>query len=179
MSYTGNDRFLHHLEMSEQALERAREELSELSGTTANPTTNPTNPDGQPRYDDSATDLIERHIANDEPLLELVREIITRAYEDDELARHADPQYIGAPRADAADAIREYFDEQNPLYEEPTIYLSLIDFALDRCDFGEIVDYQRRRMAENAAAEKADQERESARHSDDGGLLVRPPTATL
>ena len=159
MSYTGNDRFLHHLELSEKALERAREELSNPTGC---------------QYDDRATDLIERHIANDEPLLELVREIITRAYEDDELARLSDPQYIGAPRADAADAIREYFDEQNPLTEEPTVYLSLIDLALDRCDFGEIVDYQRRRMAENETAERADKAA-----SDDTGPLVRPPTATL
>ena len=146
MSYTGNDRFLHHLELSEKALERAREELS--------------NPDGHLRYDERATEIVERHIENakladNTYLLDVARAIIQRAYLDAEEAQREDPTAISAPRADAGDALREYFDEANPLYEDGGVWLTLLDFALDRCDWYAIVDHQRRRMAENEAAEEA------------------------
>ena len=127
-----------------------------------NPTnqqTNPTNMDGQPRYDPRATEIIERHIENEETkegihLVDLARSIIQRAYVDAEEAQRDDPDAITSPRADAADALREYFDEENPLYEEPSVWFTLLDFALDRCDWYAIVDHQRRRMEENRHADQ-------------------------
>lgn len=124
--------------------------------------TTPTNPDGQPRYDDRATEIIKRHIENDQELLDIVRSIVHHAYEDASHEIHewaANPdKYPGAlttPRLDAGDAIRELFDERNPLYEDGGVYLTLLDLALDRCDWYAIVDHQRRVMDENRAADLA------------------------
>jgi hypothetical protein len=125
-------------------------------------TTNPTNVDGNPRYDERATEIIERHIENNEPLLDTVRAIIQRAYADAEAAEQEDPQAITAPRADAGDALREMFDEANPLYEDGGVYLTLIDFALDRCDWYAIADHQRRVMEENRRAEALTREADRA-----------------
>ena len=134
---------------------------------TQNPTaTQPVNPDGYPRYDDRATEIIERHIENESSadgvhLLDLVRAIIQRAYLDAEDAERDDPQAITAPRADAGDALRELFDEENPLYQDGGVWLTLLDFALDRCDWYAIVDHQRQRMEENRRADAARQSGQS------------------
>src|SRR5690348_16399711 len=106
----------------------------------------------QTTHDDRATAIVERHIESSEPLLDTVRAIIQRAYADAEAAKQEDPQAITAPRADAGDALRELFDESNPLFEDGGVYLTLIDFALDRCDWYAIVDHQRRVMEENRRA---------------------------
>lgn len=107
-----------------------------------------------PLYDRRATEIIERHIARDQKLLGTVRAIITHAYLDAELAEQEDLDAITAPRADAAEALRELFDKYNPLYTQQGVYFTLLDFALDRCNFGEIVDHQRRRMEEMEGIEE-------------------------
>ena len=136
--------------------------MQPMQHTDYDPTT-PTNMDGRPRYDERATEIVERHIenatlSNGEYLSDMVRAIIQRAYLDAEEARREDPEAITAPRADAGDALREFFDEHNPLYEDGGIWLTLLDFALDRCDWYAIVDHQRARMEENRRAELAEQD---------------------
>jgi hypothetical protein len=119
----------------------------------------------QTTHDDRATAIVERHIESGEELLDTVRAIIQRAYADAEQAQRDDPDAIHeplAPRADAGDALREMFDEANPLYEDGGVWLTLIDFALDRCDWYAIVDHQRRRMEENRRAEALTREADRA-----------------
>jgi hypothetical protein len=114
----------------------------------------------QTTYDEQATKLINRWIDRNESAEDIACQIITRAYEDAEDMRRSDPDPIEfyQPRTDAGDAIREYFESENPLARErafiehdgfivtASVFDSLILYALDRVDWCSIVDRLRERM---------------------------------
>ncbi len=121
----------------------------------------------QTAYDPKATEIVLRNIESDAEAEEILTGCIKLAYDDAlHFPRGNYPGEFSDPRKDAADAIREYLDEHNPIFEQPSIYTSLIDYAFDRCDFGEIVDHLRRRMQE--------QESEDTFRCDYCGAIHRP-----
>lgn len=99
-------------------------------------------------FDERATEIVLRHIMNDEERGEMCAEIITCAYEDAELATTANPAAITNPEHDAAEQLRDLFEEENPVTEEGGIFADLMTFALERVDWRELAETLRRRMVE-------------------------------
>jgi hypothetical protein len=144
-----------------------------------------------PTTDERATILILRWIDTNESAEDIACQIITRAYDDAAHMRRSDPDWAEfyTPRLDAGDALREYFDSENPLAADRKfinvndtivtagLWDSLILYALDRVDWYSIVDQLRERMAAEDAALEENRRADLARAAERAAIedAVWPP----
>lgn len=93
-------------------------------------------------YANAETLSVVRCLSNDQRADETARAIVATAWwnASDEIA--ADAAAIVAPRADAAEALREWLEtEENPLAESASLFTDLLTHALDHVNWGEVADH--------------------------------------
>ncbi len=111
---------------------------------------------------------------------ELAFAIVAEVYDYAEWLRNVQPDAEYTPRITAADALKNWFLNRDPLRDTSDVYAEFMAQALARVDWLHIVDYLRERMGEEAATldELRDTEQDEGQDerelSYDELLMIRP-----
>jgi hypothetical protein len=123
-------------------LTAAQAEVDRLTATTpAQQQSSQRNPDAYNGWANYETWCVALWLSNDPYTDTTAREIVATAWNNaaDEIT--ADRTAIVAPRADAADALRDWLrDEENPLADGANLYTDLLGHALERVNWLEVAD---------------------------------------
>ena len=86
------------------------------------------------------TATMHLHITNDQDMYDHARDVITNAIDDEGALEEQYPEYHGAPRIQAADELKEYYESRSPAAAKPSVYGDLLQHALDSINWLEIVN---------------------------------------
>lgn len=106
----------------------------------SNPNTNPDECNGWTNYETWVTAL---WIGNDPGSDDYAHQLVTDAHDAAARAKAADSAAITAPHAAAADALREWIDDLNPLATQANLFTDLLGHALGRVNWREIAEHYR------------------------------------
>lgn len=97
------------------------------------------NPDEYNGWTNFETWNVYLWMSNDPRMLEYARELVERCFALADVTAAEHPDAIVSPRADACDALKEWIEADNPLNGTASEYADLLQHAISRVNWYEIV----------------------------------------